>query len=157
MSANTARKSSASGVAGWNRKVPSTVRADRRGRAGVFPITCVEVAPEYRSKAQVSACATTTSEWDRARSAGDTTRSAGDTTSSAGEKTRRRAHGQFFNELATENTRHAATRQGIGTVTANPARYTGCGNPSGATLLAAPRNSLDARSTDPSAIIVVGC
>src|ERR1700683_1762949 len=51
---DAARNSSSSGVAGWNRKVPSTVRADRRRRAGVFPITCVEVAPEYRSKAQVS-------------------------------------------------------------------------------------------------------
>src|ERR1700683_916980 len=58
MSANTARKSSASGVAGWNRKGPSTVRADRRGRAGVFPITFVEVAPEDRANAQVRACGT---------------------------------------------------------------------------------------------------
>src|SRR5580704_3491749 len=52
---------------------------------------------------------------------------------------------------------HAATRQGMGMVTANPARYTGCGKPSGATLLAAPRSSLDASSTEPSVIIVVGC
>ncbi len=37
----------------------------------------------------------------------------------------------------------------MGTVTANPERYTGCGKPSGATLLAAPRSSLDAEQHGP--------
>src|ERR1700737_4975072 len=54
-SVNAARKSPASGVAGSNRRVPSTVRADRSRGPCLLPITCVEVTRDCRSKAQVSA------------------------------------------------------------------------------------------------------
>src|SRR5260370_27743689 len=40
---------------------------------------------------------------------------------------------------------------GIGIATAKPARYTGWGNPSGATSAAEPRGSLGANRTEPSA------
>src|SRR5579871_2789030 len=44
---------------------------------------------------------------------------------------------------------------GIGTASANPARYTGWGKASGATSVAAPRGALSAKMTEPSETIRV--